>query len=304
MKKLSSIAALGCFLLAPAFASASIDTSVSFSYGMADSVFDEDGEKSSIDEAFGLPDGSVSANFMIIGLGAGYQVMDGLDVHLDLPIVQKTFKIEAGGQVVTDEDAFGLGDPTIGATYMHSINDTLAVGGGLDVKLSLGSNENLLANSTDGATHITAKGLLSAAPVDGLAIDLDAGYIVTIGGKLNTVNPTDGSSLELDVDQGDTLFTNLYVGYTVAGFTPRLGVHYSQTGEVADEDGNAAENSDKNRMSISASVDYDISDSMSVTAGLGTNSIHEGTNLNYGYALTGKNYTAGLAFGLGFSAAF
>ena len=58
-----------------------------------------------------------------------------LDVHLDLPIVQKTFKIEAGGQVVTDEDAFGLGDPTIGATYMHSINDTLAVGGGLDVKL-------------------------------------------------------------------------------------------------------------------------------------------------------------------------
>ena len=41
---------------------------------------------------------------------------------------------------------------------------------------------------------------------------------------------------------------------------------------------------------------------MSVTAGLGTNSIHEGTNLNYGYALTGKNYTAGLAFGLGFSA--
>ena len=158
MKKLSSIAALGCFLLAPAFASASIDTSVSFSYGMADSVFDEDGEKSSIDEAFGLPDGSVSANFMVIGLGAGYQVMDGLDVHLDLPIVQKTFKIEAGGQVVTDEDAFGLGDPTIGATYMHSINDTLAVGGGLDVKLSLGSNENLLANSTDGATHITAKG--------------------------------------------------------------------------------------------------------------------------------------------------
>ena len=40
-------------------------------------------------------------------------------------------------------------------------------------------------------------------------------------------------------------------------------------------------------MSISASVDYDISDAMSVTAGLGTNSIHEGTNLNYGYALTG-----------------
>ena len=76
MKKLSSIAALGCFLLAPAFASASIDTSVSFSYGMADSVFDEDGEKSSIDEAFGLPDGSVSANFMVIGLGAGYQVRD------------------------------------------------------------------------------------------------------------------------------------------------------------------------------------------------------------------------------------
>ena len=208
---------LGCFLLAPAFASASIDTSVSFSYGMADSVFDEDGEKSSIDEAFGLPDGSVSANFMIIGLGgAGYQVMDGLDVHLDLPIVQKTFKIEAGGQVVTDEDAFGLGDPTIGATYMHSINDTLAVGGGLDVKLALGSNENLLANSTDGATHITAKGLLSAAPVDGLAIDLDAGYIVTIGGKL--------TALTLLMVQASSStwtkaihFTNLYVGYTVSG---------------------------------------------------------------------------------------
>ena len=153
MKKLSSIAALGCFLLAPAFASASIDTSVSFSYGMADSVFDEDGE-SQASTGIRASDGSVSANFMVIGLGAGYQVMDGLDVHLDLPIVQKTFKIEAGGQVVTDEDAFGLGDPTIGATYMHSINDTLAVGGGLDVKLSLGSNENLLANSTDGATHI------------------------------------------------------------------------------------------------------------------------------------------------------
>ena len=64
------------------------------------------------------------------------------------------------------------------------------------------------------------------------------------------------------------------------------------------------EDTDKNRMSISFAVDYDIDDSMSVTAGIGTNSIHEGTNLEYGYALSGKNYSTGFAFGLGFNASF
>ena len=62
--------------------------------------------------------------------------------------------------------------------------------------------------------------------------------------------------------------------------------------------------SERNRLSISAAVDYDINDTMTVTAGVGANSIHEGTNLPYGYALSGANYAAGLAFGLGFSAAF
>lgn len=310
MKKLPSILALGCFLLAPAFASATVDTSVSFSYGMADSRFDANGDKKDLHEFFGVPeDSDINASFMIIGIGAGYEVMDGLKVNLDLPIVQKAFKLEAGGQVVQDDSAFGLGDPTIGATYMHSINDTLAVGGGLDVKLSLGESEQNLANTTDEALHITAKGMVSATPVDNLGVDLDLGYIVALGGP----NVAIAEGVTADLDHGDILFANLYLGYSIEGITPRLGVHYSQTGAITyAEDVSAAgissgdeiEDTDKNRMSLSFAVDYDIDDSMSVTAGIGTNSIHEGTNLPYGYALTGKNYSAGFAFGLGFNASF
>ena len=300
MKKLPSILALGCFLLAPAFAGAADHTqeaSVSFNYGMADSVFDAEGEKTDLDDG-------VTATFMIIGLGYDYQVMDGLKVGVDLPIVQKVFKVEAGGQTIADEDAFGLGDPTIGATYMHSISDTLAVGGGLDVKLSMGESDNTTANTTDEAMHITAKGLVSATPVENLGIDLDAGYIITIGGP-----SADG----VDLDHGDTLFTNLYIGYNISGITPRIGVHYSTTSAITYakvpagagiSEGDEVADTERNRLSISAAVDYDLNDSMTVTAGIGANSIHEGTNLPYGYALSGANYTAGLAFGLGFSAGF
>ena len=57
MKKLSSIAALRMFSLAPAFASASIDTSVSFSYGAADSRFDSNGDKKDLHkEVLGVPE--------------------------------------------------------------------------------------------------------------------------------------------------------------------------------------------------------------------------------------------------------
>ena len=300
MKKLSSIAALGCFLLAPAFAGAADHTqeaSVSFNYGMADSVFDSEGTKDD------LPDG-VDASFMIIGLDYSYKVMDGLKVGVSLPIVQKANKVDIEGLPSSDESTFGLGDPTIGATYMHSINDTLAVGGGMDFKLSMGESENQAVLTTDEAMHITAKGLVSATPVENLGIDLDAGYIITIGGP-----SADG----VDLDHGDTLFTNLYIGYNISGITPRIGVHYSTTSAITYakvpagapiSEGDEVEDSERNRLSISAAVDYDLSDSMTITAGVGANSIHEGTNLPYGYALSGANYAAGLAFGLGFSAGF
>jgi len=292
MKKLPSILALGCFLLAPAFAGAADtkqEASVSFNYGMADSAFDAEGNQED------LPEG-VDASFMIIGLDYSYEVMDGLKVGVSLPIVQKAYKVEAGGQVLADNSAFGLGDPTIGATYMHGISDMIAVGGGLDVKLSMGETEEGSANTTDEAMHITAKALVSATPVDNLGVDLDAGYIITMGGPESQVG---------DLDHGDTIFTNLYLGYTVSGITPRIGVHYSTTSAITiAESGDELPDTERNRLSISAAVDYDINDTMTVTAGVGANSIHEGTNLPYGYAVSGANYAAGLAFGLGFSAAF
>ena len=278
MKKLPSILALGCFLLAPAFAGAADtkqEASVSFNYGMADSAFDAEGNQED------LPEG-VDASFMVIGLDYSYEVMDGLKVGVSLPIVQKAYKVEA--------------DPTIGATYMHGISDMIAVGGGLDVKLSMGETEEGSANTTDEAMHITAKALVSATPVDNLGVDLDAGYIMTMGGPESQLG---------DLDHGDTIFTNLYLGYTVSGITPRIGVHYSTTSAITvAESGDELPDSERNRLSISAAVDYDINDTMTVTAGVGANSIHEGTNLPYGYALSGANYSAGLAFGLGFSAAF
>ena len=152
--------------------------------------------------------------------------------------------------------------------------------------------------------------MVSATPVDNLGIDFDLGYIVAMGGPSFPLS----EDVSVDLDHGDILFANLYLGYSIEGITPRLGVHYSQTSAITyAEDfaaGNASagdefgEDTDKNRMSISFAVDYDIDDSMSVTAGIGTNSIHEGTNLPYGYALTGKNYSTGFAFGLGFNASF
>ena len=99
-------------------------------------------------------------------------------MSLDLPIVQKTFKVEVGGQVAVDNSAFGLvTQPSVRLTCTQST--TLAVGGGLDVKLSLGESEEELANTTDEALHITAKGLVSATPVDGLAIDFEDALVTS-----------------------------------------------------------------------------------------------------------------------------
>jgi len=256
---------------------------------MADSSFDADGNQED------LPEG-IDASFMIIGLDYSYEVMDGLKVGVSLPIVQKAYKMDMEGMPSVEESTFGLGDPTIGATYMHSVSDMIAVGGGLDFKMSMGESENQAVLTTDEAMHITAKALLSATPVDNLGVDLDAGYIMTMGGP---------ESQPGDLDLGDTLFANLYVGYSIGAITPRIGVHYSTTSaSTVAESGDEIPDSERNRLSISAAVDYDIDDTMTVTAGLGANSIHEGTNLPYGYALSGANYAAGMAFGLGFSAAF
>lgn len=292
MKKLSSILALGCFLLAPAFAGADtkMEANVDFIYGMADSAYDAEGEKADLE--------GIDQSFMIINMGFNYAVMDGLVVGVDLPIVQNNLAVEAFG---IDESTMFIGDPTLGAAYWHTLSDTMAVGGGLDVKLPLGkkADEDNMIPTTDEATHITAKALFSMDPVENLGIDLDAGYIMTIGGPVQSA----GDGPELDSDLGDTLFANLYVGYSIGAITPRLGVHFSQTGDLS-VDGTTAEDSGNERLSISAEVDYDISDTMTVSAGLGANSINQGTNLPYGYALAAKNVRAGLAFGLGFSAAF
>ena len=62
--------------------------------------------------------------------------------------------------------------------------------------------------------------------------------------------------------------------------------------------------SNEQGLSLTFDLAYEIGDSMTVNAGIGTRQIHEGTNLPWGFALMGKNVKYGRSFGLGFKAEF
>jgi len=269
-------------LLIPTFASAGdigLDTSVYASYGFANGTYDKDGKKTD------LPDGT-SAYFLLLDLDANYQLMDGLKLNIGLPLVQKSIK------GIINESTFGLGDPSIGATYSHSISDALSVGGALSFKIALGEKDNLKANASRGDHHLNAKFIVSTSPIDNLGIDLDGGYILTLGG------PTDGANM------GNIIYTNLYLGYEISGLIPRLGVHFFTQGEPSNTTALLLREYPQQGISLTFDLAYQISDGMTVNAGIGTRQIHEGTNLPWGFALMGKNVKYGRSFGLGFKAEF
>ncbi|MEE2959255.1 MAG: transporter [Myxococcota bacterium] len=272
-------------LLIPTFASAGdigLDTSVYASYGFANGTYDKDGKKTD------LLDGT-SGSFLLIDLGVNYQLMDRLKLNIGLPLVQKSFKMEAIG---LDESTFGLGDPSIGATYSHNISAAFSVRGALSFKIALGKKDHFKANASRGDHHLNAKFIISTSPIDNLGIDLDGGYILTLGG------PTDGA------DMGDIIYTNLYLGYEISGLTPRLGVHFFTQGEPSNTTANLLREYPQQGISLTFDLAYEISDGMTVNAGIGTRQIHEGTNLPWGFALMGKNVKYGRSFGLGFKAEF
>ncbi len=277
MKALSSLLAISALALVPSLATADSGVSVDVytSYSAASGGLDADGNTVEIPEGY-------EANFMLIELGVGYAVNDDLSLSLSLPIVSKAQKFEAMG---IDNSSMGLGDVSLAARYMSKLNDTASVGAELRFKMATGAD-----GSEDGTTaigsgyHNIQAGIVAAlAPVDNLSVDIDAGYIMSMGKTED----------EVTVNPGDLMYANTYIGYDISGITPHVGVHYMSMGLAsAEAAGNSMEVADSDASAIG------------VSAGLGTSLLHGGVNLPWGMALSGKNVTTGMAFNLGLNASF
>ena len=85
--------------------------------------------------------------------------------------------------------------------------------------------------------------------------------------------------------------------------TPRLGIHYFNTGKATSDDTELDE-TDSNAFGLTFDAAVKITDMIGAYAGLGTSMIGRGTNLPYGYVLAGKNTSTGMGFNLGVTGTF
>ena len=252
-------------------------------------------------ESGDLPDG-YDMNYMLIDLGATYAISDEIGLRLTLPVVMANTNTPAMGDAIPamEMSTTGLGDVGLEAHYMAKLNDTASVGGMARFQMAIGEDGTTADSvATSIGSHQIQVGIKAAlAPVDNLSLDIDAGYAMLLA------QTNEG----LTAKPGAVMSANLYAGYDISGVTPRLGVHYFSMGEVSagPEGGDlvAQADTDRHATGISADVGYAISDTMSVNAGLGTRLIARGIYAPYGMTLSGKNVTTGMAFNLGFNAAF
>ena len=298
MKALPSLFAISALAIAPSIATASsgITTSVYTTHSSASGEFDNDGNKVTND------DSAESEGFTLIAIGLGYAVNDDLSLSLSLPIVNAT---------KGDASTMALGDASIAAQYMLKLNDMASVGTQVRYKMSTGDTEDLTTpNTGSGFANIQAELIAQLAPMDNLTIGLDAGYVMQTGTREVPV-PTEAGIMTGVLTPGAMITANGYFGYEVSGFTPRLGDHYMQLStatlalkDMPDAPESDYPGSDKNAIGISFDVAYALSDTMGISAGLGTNMLARGFNVPWGMALSGKNVSTGMAFNLGFNAAF
>ena len=297
MKALSSLFAISALALVPSLANADsgVSTDIYISQSTAAALIGPDGESADLPDGFDI-------NYLLIDLGVNYAVSDEIGLKLTLPVVMSNSSSPAIGEIMpaTDMSTTGLGDVGLEAHYMTKLNDMASVGGALRFQMAIGedgSTENSVPTSL-GSHQIQASFMAALAPVDNLSLDIDAGYAFVMANTANGITAQPGA----------VMTANLYAGYDISGVTPRVGMHYFSMGETkggAEGGELAAEtDSDRNAIGVSADVGYALSDTMSLSAGLGTRLIARGINAPWGMALSGKNVMTGMAFNLGFNAAF
>jgi hypothetical protein len=258
--------------------------------------FDADGERVTFDEAFD-PDGpgpleadGVSQTALQFDIKAAYGIIDGLEAGLVLPIVSNSL----GGTVAgtdLDSSGFGLGDVALYGAYEARLS-ALDVGGGAYFKLATGKSDDLEADElpTGSGQMDLGVGVFARKVLGKIQIDGKVGYIVTMASEEDILGTT------VDINPGDILYLDVGGTYWITDqLSAGLYVVFFSGGEVQ-VDGDAADDSSSNLLSIAPAVNYHVNDMIDL--GLSTRFRRHGAGpmeLRSGIPLTGKNESFGVA---------
>ncbi len=244
-----------------------------------------------------------SLRLMLINLNVGYDFaaqVPGLYAGLDLPIAMNA--AEAGGQSVSGT---GLGDLSVYGGYLMPATDQIRVGGQLRFKAATGKgedDEDVAAGDKfvtgSGFHNIQVNGALRGN-FTGVLLNVDAGYIMTMGKDVEFF----GTSVP--VNPGDTIFANAGIGYQVNEMVaPQLNLMFATTGK-AKADGNDVDGTESQWLAVGIDVNLKVNEMINAYVGWGTQLDSVGTNLPYGYVLSGKNtYNGFVGARAGVSASF